>query len=104
MHLSVAQHRNAIAALCRRFGVAQLDVFGSAARGFDFRETGSDADFLVTFAPAARNDVTVFLDFKQALEAELGRPVDLVERDALEASRNHIRRTQILREAEAVYG
>ena len=34
----------------------------------------------------------------------LGRPVDLVEREAIEASRNYIRRRAILNEAETVYG
>jgi len=44
------------------------------------------------------------VDFKEALEALLGRPVDLVEREAVEASRNYIRRRRILTEAETVYG
>jgi predicted nucleotidyltransferase len=81
-----------------------LEVFGSAARGVDFDHAGSDADFLVTFMPAARNDLAAFADFKDALESLLGRPVDLVEREAVEASRNFIRRRRILSEAEAVYG
>ena len=58
----------------------------------------------MTFAPAARNDLAAFADFKDELEALLGRPVDLVERAAVEASRNYIRRRRILAEAEAVYG
>jgi predicted nucleotidyltransferase len=41
---------------------------------------------------------------KDALEKLLGRPVDLVERDAIEASCNYIRRRAILRDAETVYG
>lgn len=82
----------------------RLEVFGSAARGGDFNPAHSDADFLVTFAPAARNDLGAFTDFKDELEALLGRPVDLVERAAVEASRNYIRRRRILAEAKAVYG
>jgi predicted nucleotidyltransferase len=38
------------------------------------------------------------------LQALLGRSVDLVEREAVEASCNYIRRRRILAEAEAVYG
>jgi len=34
----------------------------------------------------------------------LGRPVDLVERELVEKSRNFIRRRAILKEAESVYG
>lgn len=103
MHPAIAEKRQALAALCRRFGVRRLEVFGSAARGTDFDPRRSDADFLVSFAPQAK-DLSQFLDFKEALEALLGQPVDLVEREALEASRNYIRRRSILAEAEPVYG
>jgi predicted nucleotidyltransferase len=84
--------------------VARLEVFGSAARGADFDSTRSDSDFLVTFEPSARNDLGAFGDLKDALERLLGRPVDLVEREAVEASRNYIRRRAILRDARTVYG
>lgn len=104
MHAAIADRRADLGALCRRHGVARLEVFGSAARGSDFEPARSDADFLVTFAPAVRDDLAAFEDFKEALEGLLGRPVDLVEREAVEASRNYIRRRRILAEAEAVYG
>jgi uncharacterized protein len=100
----IAEKRDALAELCRRFGVERLEVFGSAARGTDFDRDRSDADFLVTFTPSARNDLAAFADLKEALERLLGRPVDLVEREAIEASRNFIRRRAILNEAETVYG
>jgi hypothetical protein len=38
------------------------------------------------------------------LEDLLGRPVDLVERKALEESRNYLRRRAILAGAKPVYG
>jgi uncharacterized protein len=104
MQADIDKKRNALAAICRRYGVARLEVFGSAARGAGFDPNRSDADFLVTFEPAARNDLAAFADLKEALEKLLGRPVDLVEREALEASRNFIRRRAILKEAETVYG
>jgi hypothetical protein len=100
----IAEKRDALAELCRRFGVERLEVFGSAARSTDFDRDRSDADFLVTFTPSARNDLAAFADLKEALERLLGRPVDLVEREAIEASRNFIRRRAILTEAETVYG
>jgi len=103
MHADLADKRAALADLCRRFGVERLEVFGSAARGLDFDPLRSDADFLVTFAPAARDDLVVFQDFQDQLAALLGRKVDLVERPAVEASRNYIRRRRILAEAEPVY-
>ena len=103
MHSGIAERREAMAALCRRFGVTRLEVFGSAARGVDFDPARSDADFLVTFAPEARDDLAAFDAFRAALAALLGRKVDLVEREAIEASRNYLRRRRILAEAEAVY-
>ncbi|MDX1571881.1 MAG: nucleotidyltransferase domain-containing protein [Xanthomonadales bacterium] len=87
-----------------RHGIVRLDVFGSAMRDGDFDPARSDADFLVTFAPSTRDDLAAFVDFKEALEALLGRRVDLVERDAITASRNYIRRRRILAQAETVHG
>src|SRR5271166_6792073 len=104
MEAAIDQKRDALAAICRRYGVVRLEVFGSAARGGDFEPNRSDADFLVTFKPAARNDLAAFADLKEALERLLGRPVDLIEREAVEASRNFIRRRAILKEAQTVYG
>src|SRR5947199_6055691 len=104
MQTDIDEKRDALAALCRRYGVARLEVFGSAARGAGFDPNRSDADFLVTFKPAARNDLAAFTDLKDGLERLLGRPVDLVEREAVEASRNFIRRRMILEEAGTIYG
>ena len=100
MHPSLDSQR---AALCRRFGVERLEVFGSAARGTDFDPASSDADFVVVFAPEG-DSLTRFLDFKEALEALLGRSVELIDRQAVEVSRNYVRRRRVLNEAEPVYG
>ncbi len=100
----IIERHDALASICRLHGVARLEVFGSAARGGDFDPIHSDADFLVTFAPAVRNDLGALVELKEALEKLLGRPVDLVERQAVEASRNFIRRHAILRDAKTVYG
>ncbi len=104
MHAEIANKRDALIALCKRYDVARLEVFGSALRAADFDPAHSDIDFLVTFASPSRNSFAAFLDLKEALEALLGRPVDLIERKAIEASRNFIRRRRILGEAEAIYG
>jgi predicted nucleotidyltransferase len=104
MHAIIASKRQEIADLCRRFAVARLEAFGSAARGKDFDSGRSDADFLVVFPDDLKNDLVRFEAFREALETELGRPVDLVEREAVERSRNPIRRKAILREAELVFG
>jgi uncharacterized protein len=101
MIADIALHREELRELCRRFQVRRLDVFGSAARG-DFDPGRSDVDFLVEFA-VRDDDFARFLDFKQALEALLGRRVDLVDRRAIEASPNYIRKRHILAGAEPVY-
>jgi uncharacterized protein len=101
MIADISVHQRELEALCRRFYVRRLDVFGSAARG-DFDPARSDLDFLVEFA-ALEEDLARFLDFKEALEALLARRVDLVDRKAIEASRNYIRKQHILTGAEPVY-
>ena len=105
MHPAIAEKRDALAALCRRYGVTRLEVFGSAERGHDFDPARSDADFLVVFKEeAGLNALDQFFGFAEALEERPGRQVDLVERGALEASRNTIRSRNILADAEVVYG
>lgn len=96
------QRLDAVAELCRRYGLRRLDAFGSAASGNRFDPARSDVDLLVEFAGDI-DDVAAYLDFKEALEALRGRPVDLVERQAVEASRNVIRRRRILGEARLIY-
>ena len=74
----INQHHDAVHALCRRYGVRRLDLFGSAATGA-FDPTTSDLDFVATFTDTdAPNYAERFLDFADALEALFGRPVDVV--------------------------
>ena len=101
MHPSILEKRDQIAAACEAHHVARLDIFGSAARGEDFDPARSDADFLVDFTPDFSADP--YLDLKESMERILGRPVDLLDRKALETSRNYVRRRIILAEAEPVY-
>ncbi|MBM3539970.1 MAG: DNA polymerase beta [Alphaproteobacteria bacterium] len=105
MHADIAEKRQELTALCRRYDVARLEVFGSAARDSGFDAARSDADFLVEFrADSTQPPLERFLGLAEALERLLGRPVDLVERRALEQSRNYLRRRSILRHATPVYG
>ena len=83
MHPAIAQHRSAIAAICQRFHVHRLEVFGSAARAEDFNPDSSDVDFLVEFAADAVIGLHDFFGAKTALEHLLGRTVDLVEPGAV---------------------
>jgi uncharacterized protein len=100
MHPAIAQHRSGISAICQRYRIQRLEVFGSAARADDFDPTSSDADFLVEFAPDVRPGLDSIYGAKAALEALLGRGVDLVEPDAV---RNPYVLASINRNREAVY-
>ncbi len=80
----IEERRAEIAALCRKFHVRRLDVFGSAARG-DFDPARSDLDFVVVFdlAHAEGTKFKTYFGLKEALEAMFGRPVDLLEPGAV---------------------
>jgi len=97
----ITLHHDDVEALCRRFHVRQLEVFGSAARG-DFDHQSSDIDFLVEFDRAHPEALSLrtYLGFKEALETVFGRSVDLVESSAL---RNPHLKTSIERSLEPVF-
>lgn len=78
MQSLIDDNRDAIKALCRRYGVRKMELFGSVVRD-DFDAGTSDVDVLVVFEPAMNNSFGNFLDLKEALEALLRRPVDLLE-------------------------
>jgi len=78
MPKAVAQYSYEIEQLCRRHGVARLELFGSAA-GESFDPQKSDVDFLVEFsalAPGKR--ANAYFGLLEELETLLGRHVDLV--------------------------
>ncbi len=101
MHPAIADKRKKLTDLCRRYGVARLEVFGSAARATDFDPKTSNADFLVEFDPC-RAPVTLdrYFDFRDALRDALGRPVDLLEPLVI---RNPYLRAAIEQSRELVY-
>jgi predicted nucleotidyltransferase len=103
MHAEILRHRETLAALCRRHGVARLDVFGSAARGVDFDPARSDVDLLVEFTPSTPRRLAALLDFEAEAGKALARQVEVVDRRAIEESENYIRRRRILAEAEALF-
>jgi hypothetical protein len=64
----------------RALGVTRLALFGSVLRGQARQQ--SDVDLLVQFAPGAKS-YSRFLALSELLEAQLGRPVELVTAEAL---------------------
>lgn len=93
----VAANLPALQALCRRFGVRRLDLFGSAATG-RFDPDRSDLDFLIEFEKAPGGGFSGnYFKLLEALETLFQRKVDLLTEQSLE---NPYRRRRI--EAEKV--
>lgn len=104
MHQLIESKRKEIEEICRRFGVRRLEVFGSAARGYDFDPTTSDADFLVEFHDWAQKPwMAEFHALEAALSDVLGREIDLMSLGALQGMRNRFRRQSIEQDREFVY-
>jgi uncharacterized protein len=104
MHTEIEKHRETLTALCHRYGVVRLEIFGSAARGADFDPATSDADFLVEFEKVGSLSVLdQFLGFSEALQRLFGRPVDLVEASAVRNPYVRDVRATIDRSKELIY-
>jgi len=71
-----------VSALCRRYGVRKLVLFGSATTDA-FDPQTSDIDFLIDLTDEGESLFHRYFDLKDALEALFGREVDLVMVDAL---------------------
>ena len=86
-----------IAALCRRYQVRELSLFGSALRD-DFRRD-SDLDLLVLFEPEAQVGFMALGRMERELGAIFGRKVDLVPKEGLKP----IIRDEVLAAAQVLY-
>ena len=93
--------RDRLIELCKRWQIVELALFGSVLSD-DFRPD-SDVDVLVTFAPDARHGLFDLVHMQDELSETIGRPVDLVERAAVEQGENYIRRKHILSNLERLY-
>ena len=95
--LRISQTR--LEALCRKYGVARLSLFGSASRGEMTPE--SDVDLMVEFSPDSRTslfDITAMQD--EFPEAFGGRKVDIATPEIL---RNPFRRDAIVPDLKLIY-
>ena len=86
-----------IAAICRRYHVKELAVFGSAARG-EMRPD-SDIDLLVEFLPEAEVSLLQHFAAERGFSTLLGRKVHLVSKRAL---RKELRE-EVLAQARLIY-
>lgn len=88
----------ALAALCRRYRIRRLSLFGSTLKGT--RRPDSDVDLLVEFEPEATPSLFTMVEIELALSSLLGgRKVDL--RTSNDLSRYF--RDEVVRTAEPQY-
>jgi predicted nucleotidyltransferase len=85
-----------LAELCQKYGIAELSVFGSIARG-DARPD-SDIDLLYVRVPGNDLGMSCFA-LQEDLEKLFGRPVDLVPKDGL----HRVIRDEVLGDAQVLY-
>lgn len=79
----IEAHRLALQDLCRKYRVARLELFGSAAEG-SFDPQASDLDFLVEFLPdSPMGAFHQYFDFLEELKRLFDCDVDLVEAGAM---------------------
>jgi uncharacterized protein len=83
--------------VCRRYGVKELSLLGSAVRGEMGRD--SDIDFLVEFEPGVRVGLIKFESLVEDLTALAGCRVDLVTKRGLKPWV----RAEILQDLRVIY-
>jgi predicted nucleotidyltransferase len=86
---------------CQRWGIVELALFGSVLRE-DFRPD-SDLDVLVRFAEGWGTSLTRYFAMERELSDLVGRPVDIVDRRALDESANWLRRRRIFESSSILY-
>jgi uncharacterized protein len=94
----VFRDQDALSAICRRYHIRRLSLFGSTLEGSN--RLDSDVDLLVEFEPEARPSLLTMAEIEIELSPLLGgRKVDL--RTAQDLSRYF--REEVVREAETQY-
>jgi predicted nucleotidyltransferase len=94
--------RPKFASFCRKHRLRHLAVFGSFSRGD--QRAHSDVDLLATLEDPVAVPAEEIFEMAGEAEELLGRPVDFVLRDRLEASSNRQARDHILSTAITIYG
>ena len=98
VHPNLAVSQEALADFCRKWGIRELALFGSAVRD-DFRPD-SDIDVMVEFDAEAKVGLLGLARLRHELAEMLERDVDVVEKGTI---RNPYRRAAIARDLRVVY-
>jgi predicted nucleotidyltransferase len=83
---------------CKKWKVTEFALFGSVTRPEEFRED-SDVDVLVRFEVGMPWSLFDWVHMEDELASAFGRPVDLVERPAVEKNPNPFWKNSILSSA-----
>lgn len=97
-HPSLTISREELAAFCQRWGIKELSLFGSAARG-ELRPD-SDVDFMIDFDGTVRIGLYELVDIHDELAELLGREVDVIEKGTIT---NPFRKASIDRDLTVLY-
>jgi predicted nucleotidyltransferase len=91
--------RQRIEAFCRKYGITELALFGSAIRD-DFRPD-SDVDVLIDRQPNPPMTIEMYLEMLDELSAMFGgREIDLTQKRLV---KNPFRRHEILKTRQVLY-
>ena len=93
------EHKQIIEKICEDLKVKRLELVGSASRD-DFQPERSDIDVLVEFE-GIDHLFDRYFEFKERLENQLGRQVDLIQNSAV---KNPYVRKRIDRDRVPIYG
>lgn len=96
MNVDFESVRPQLGELCRRYGIAELSVFGSVARGED--RPDSDVDLLYVRATDSVMGLALF-GLRVELKVLFGRKVDLVPKEGL----HWVIRDRVLADARQLY-
>jgi predicted nucleotidyltransferase len=99
MNIEINEQR--VKEICSNYAIKELALFGSALSS-DFN-SDSDIDLLVEFKPESGISLFDIVDLKNEFEMLFGREVDIVSKNAIKKSRNHLRRKGILENYKVIY-
>lgn len=100
MLTEIANHRQNLIALCQRYRVRRLQLFGSAVSG-NFKPATSDLDFVAEFKDTQALDYADrYFDFAEALEKLFNRRVEVVTQRSI---RNPYFRAEVDKTAQTIY-
>jgi|688.fasta_scaffold818258_2 predicted nucleotidyltransferase len=99
--LSLKEIQQAVGQVCAGRPITRVDLFGSRAAGT--YGASSDVDLLLEFKTGAKIGLFELGAIREDLVERLGVEVDILSREAVQRSRNAIRRDSILSHTVLVY-